>query len=259
MYWKLSSKLQFEEVMSLKGDVYRQLEGRTTQRVVLSGAAYFLKCHLGVGWKEVFKNLLQLKLPVCGAKNEWQALERLAQLNIAVPDVVGYAEKGFNPARKHSFVLTKELTNFQSLEDHCKTWQQSPPHFTYKQDLLKKIALITRKMHISGINHRDLYICHFVLADPLNTLYLIDLHRAQIRKKTPLRWVIKDLAALYFSSKDIGLTTRDELRFIKAYQQKSWRDLQAHEQQFWQKVKQRGDRMYQKHGKSKNVTQNHSF
>jgi heptose I phosphotransferase len=48
-------------------------------------------------------------------------------------------------------------------------------------------------------------------------LVLIDLHRAQVRVATPLRWRDKDLAALYFSALDIGLTRRDKLRFLSHY------------------------------------------
>jgi heptose I phosphotransferase len=47
-------------------------------------------------------------------------------------------------------------------------------------------------------------------------LSLIDLHRAQVRD-TPRRWRDKDLAALYFSVLDIGLTRHDLLRFLAAY------------------------------------------
>jgi heptose I phosphotransferase len=78
-------------------------------------------------------------------------------------------------------------------------------------------------MHQGGVNHRDFYLCHFLLhLDPPPTpehfrLSLIDLHRAQLRARTPRRWRDKDLAALYFSVLDIGLTKRDLLRFLAAY------------------------------------------
>jgi heptose I phosphotransferase len=61
--------------------------------------------------------------------------------------------------------------------------------------------------------------------DPDNlTFYLIDLHRAQIREKTPDRWRLKDLSGLYFSAMDCGLTQRDIFRFIKAYSNLPLRD-----------------------------------
>ena len=79
------------------------------------------------------------------------------------------------------------------------------------------------KMHRAGVNHRDCYICHFLLHTdkPIQAnnfkLSVIDLHRAQTRSATPKRWRDKDLAALYFSALDIGLTQRDKLRFLKSY------------------------------------------
>ena len=81
-------------------------------------------------------------------------------------------------------------------------------------------------MHANGINHRDFYICHFLLdvsADVYRQspqalrLSLIDLHRVQLRKRTPSRWVVKDIGGLYFSSMRIGLTRRDLYRFMKVY------------------------------------------
>jgi heptose I phosphotransferase len=78
-------------------------------------------------------------------------------------------------------------------------------------------------MHEGGVNHRDFYICHFLLhLEPSPTatdfkLSLIDLHRAQVRPKTPRRWRDKDLSALYFSALGIGMTQRDFLRFLRVY------------------------------------------
>ena len=86
-------------------------------------------------------------------------------------------------------------------------------------------------MHEGGVNHRDFYICHFLLhLDPAPTtdafrLSLIDLHRAQLRAKTPRRWRDKDLAALYFSALGIGLTQRDFMRFLCVYFDRTLRDI----------------------------------
>ena len=44
------------------------------------GSHYFAKIHHGVGWREILKNLLHLKLPVLGAENEWRALNLLPRL-----------------------------------------------------------------------------------------------------------------------------------------------------------------------------------
>ena len=81
---------------------------------------------------------------------------------------------------------------------------------------------MVREMHKLGINHRDCYICHFLLQLPFDNLTnfklsVIDLHRAQIRDAVPLRWRNKDLVALYYSCLNIGLKDRDYLRFLKIY------------------------------------------
>ena len=248
-------KSLFNQIMNLSGDVYRELENRRTQRILLNGKSYFLKQHFGVGWKEIFKNLLQLRLPVVSAKNEWQALQRLEQLNIPAAKIVGYGYRGWNPATRQSFILTRELPPHHSLEDLCRDWNITPPAFGLKQNLLKEVARIARVLHENGINHRDFYICHFLLAEKsLHTthrplLYVMDLHRAQLRKKVPERWVIKDLAGLYFSSKDIGLTKRDLLRFMKEYRNDSLDLILTKESAFWERVKKRGDKLYQRNNK----------
>jgi heptose I phosphotransferase len=242
----------FATLMRTQGQVYRELENRRTQRIEIDGRGYFLKQHYGVGWKEIFKNLLQLRLPVTSAKNEWRALQHLPKINIATMQVAGYGSRGINPASKQSFLLTEELTDVISLEDICKKWCSEPPTFSLKLALIKEVARISRVLHGNGINHRDFYICHFLttsaqLATKSPNLILIDLHRAQMRKHTPTRWVIKDLAGLYFSSKDSGLTKRDLLRFISEYRQCPWPETLTNEWTFWDKVKQRGDRTYRQH------------
>lgn len=247
---------QFDQLMNLQGQCFRAQEGRATQRIVLNNEAYFIKQHTGVGFKEIIKNLLQGRLPVISAKNEWQALLKLEKLNIAAPKVLAYGERGCNPAKKESFVLMQALEQTISLETLTANWRSQPPTYVFKMRLIKKVAEIARQLHQHGINHRDLYICHLLLdseqakntSDINLKIFLLDLHRAQIRKRTPMRWLIKDLAALYFSSKNIGLTQRDLLRFIRVYTQQSLATTLTKEHIFWQKVKNRGDKLYRAHG-----------
>jgi heptose I phosphotransferase len=210
----------FIAVEQLHGDVLRALEGRRTLRIEIANHGYFAKIHRGIGWREIFKNLLSLRLPVTGARNEWQALQRLHEHHIDTMRAVAYGERGCNPARRHSFLITEELAPTISLEDFCREWKSNPPAPALKWRLIRRVAEMTGAMHRAGINHRDLYICHFLLHLPAGDnprLSLIDLHRAQIRDQTPHRWRDKDLAALLFSTHDIGLTPRDHLRFLRAY------------------------------------------
>lgn len=243
---KLSAPSHFAYFMQLKGEIFRDQPGRRTQRVQIGSNTYFIKQHFGVGWLEIFKNLFQLKWPILGAKNEWLAIQRLQGLKIAVPKVLAYGLEGKNPARQQSFLLMEELKGYISLEDFCRDWNKTKPAFALKKALLLKVAHIARTLHENGINHRDFYICHFLM-DAKQDLTLIDLHRAGITHKLVARWRIKDLAGLYFSSKDIGLTSRDLLRFLKAYRQSRLRDVILNEAPFWQRVKERGDKLYDAH------------
>jgi heptose I phosphotransferase len=243
----------FEAARAQAGVVYRDKEGRRTLRCEIAGQSYFLKLHQGVGWKEVFKNLLQGRLPVLGASNEYDAIRALEKLNIDTLSVAGYGKRGINPAKQLSFLITDELAQIESLEDFCNTWPQQPPAFVLKRKLIERVADIARRMHAAGINHRDFYLCHFLLdvSAPVSAgniatqrLHLMDLHRAQIRAQVPRRWLIKDLGGLYFSALDIGLSKRDIFRFVRAYSQGSLRAALTKDLRFWRDVGQRAQQIY---------------
>lgn len=225
----------FAAVEELKGQVYRELEARRTLRTEVEGRGYFVKIHRGIGWGEILKNLVTAKLPVLGAGQEWQALERLHQVGVPTMTAVAYGERGANPADQHSFIVTEELAPTVSLEDFSIDWIKQPPEPALKRALIAEVARMTGTMHRAGVNHRDCYICHFLLHTdrPIRPgelkLSVIDLHRAQTRSKITQRWRNKDLAALYFSALDIGLTRRDKLRFLKGYFQQPLRQILAEE------------------------------
>ena len=67
----------FDAFLALEGEIFRQVGERKTLRFVAGNRGYFIKIHAGVGWREIFKNLFQGRLPVLGAKNEVRAIERL--------------------------------------------------------------------------------------------------------------------------------------------------------------------------------------
>ena len=262
--WK--NKDPFIEAEKLQGEVFRELEARRTLRFSLLGKSYFIKIHRGVGWFEIIENLIRLRLPVLGAANEYLAIKKLEQLNIDTMKIAGYGVKGSNPARQQSFIITEDLINTISLEDYCLPWKQQPPEFQLKLALIKKLAHVSHVLHNNGINHRDYYICHFLMEKSLmdrsfmekslmdisnNALdydnlkiSLIDLHRAQLRQQTPQRWIVKDIASLYFSAMDIGLTRRDFYRFMKLYNKSNLRDCLTKNSDFWQKVERQGQKLW---------------
>ena len=254
----LKGEDSFYQMMNIDGKVYREALGRRTLRFTRGNKDYFLKIHTGVGWGEIFKNLTYLRAPVVGAFNEWHGVHRLKDLEIDTMTVAAYGIRGKNPATKHSFIVTEALPTETNLEDFCRDWKVKPPktlkEVRLKRWILNKVIETARVIHENGANHRDFYLCHFLLdahfqkdqqVSPESKLFLIDLHRIQMRRKTPERWAVKDIAGLYYSSKDIGLSKRDLLRFMTSYSGKSLRELFKGDMSFWRKVEQRGNKLYE--------------
>jgi len=237
----------FEAAFSLQGEEFRRVKSRRTFRIEVDGRGYFVKLHRGVGWREIFKNLFQFKLPVLGADNEFDAVEKLHALNVPTMNCAAFGRRGGNPAQRESFLITEEITGTVSLEDVAK----ERPSSLERIRLGRVLAQEAGAMHRAGVNHRDCYLCHFLvkkteLQSKHPALYIIDLHRAQIRKEVPARYLLKDLGGLYFSALDSGLTKRDVLRFIRNYSMNPL-ELELREKgDFWRAVRRTGEKLYRK-------------
>lgn len=236
----------FQQVMHMRGKVFRDVRGRKTIQVMLGDNSYFIKQHFGVGWAEIFKNLLTLRMPILGAKTEKLAIQKLDEIGIATTPLVAFGEQGSNPAKLQSFLITKDLGDIVSLEDLCADWKTNPPTAQFKRRLIIAVAQLARNLHGHGLNHRDFYMCHLcldgaALKEKQIKLCLIDLHRMLSHKNSAVKDNIKDIAALYFSSMDMGFSARDYLRF-KHYYAKGFMD----EASFWQKVISRAHKLHAK-------------
>lgn len=240
----------FVEIMQLQGQVYRDVAGRRTIQLKLAEDSYFIKQHFGVGWREIVKSFLSLKKPILGAQTEVKAIQKLNEIGIETTPLVGYGIKGINPATQQSFVITQDLGDIISLEDLCADWKSNPPDANFKRRLIIAVADVAAKLHKNGVNHRDFYICHLCLdAQALKQnqikLYLIDLHRMLIHQNISMGDNMKDVAALYFSSMDANLTSRDYLRFKRYYSS----GVSGCTPAFWRQVEHRANKLYAKfHG-----------
>ena len=257
----LGEQNPFEWAQTVEGKLYRHKEGRRTLRFELNSNAYFLKYHHGIGWGEISKNLTSGKAPVLGARLEWEAMHHLQAIGVDTMTPVAFGERGHNPARQQSFVVTEALDHHISLEDFFNPQNPSPCPVALKRALIRKVATIARTVHDHGLNHCDFYICHFMLDehaidqarqqtnpdwDDNIRLHVIDLHRMRKRPRVPTRWLLKDLSALCFSSLDCGLTRRDFLRFIEHYRGKPWRQVIAEESALWRQVVAMAVKLYYK-------------
>jgi len=106
-------------------------------------------------------------------------------------------------------------------------------------------------MHSAGVNHRDCYICHFMLDPELACygniqLHVIDLHRARIRDKVPHRYLVKDLAGILFSSFHIKPTREEWMRFAQIYSKHLPHLSPEVNPSFWNKVTRTAIKLYKK-------------
>lgn len=252
---KWGNRDPFEAAFSLTGETYRDMGDRCTTRFEYDNRAYFVKTHAGVGVGEILKNLLYLRIPVLGAENEYQAIAKLSELGVETMTAVAFGRTGWNPANEKSFLITEALEPTKPLDEYCSPEVLSAMGVSERRALVRRLARISRVLHDGGVNHRDFYLCHFLLDTseqhsdtPVSErpIYLIDLHRMQIRHRTPRRWRHKDLAALYYSAKRAGFNQQDVFCFIQAYKQQSLRKAFDGAQSFWASIVKEADKLHEK-------------
>jgi heptose I phosphotransferase len=265
MILELSDELQnalpegsdpFDWFLNEGGEVHRHVKNRLTYETQLGELHFYVKRHLGCGWKEVFKEWYRLRKPVVSARTEWLGAETLAQAGVRVPKVLGKGERGLYPHAVESFVALEALEDCETLEQFKDGWMaySGPRWVSLKRALLDEVAHMGRVMHRQGINHRDFYLNHFLINRDIILnwqpgeelpLYLIDLHRVQQRPSVPHRWLVKDLGSLIFSALDVGLSSTDCARFLRIYLGPNWKAQVRHFPKLWQQTLKRAIKLYQ--------------
>lgn len=237
------------------GTVHREVKNRLTYEARLGELHFYVKRHLGCGWKEVLKEWYRLRKPVVSARTEWEGAEALAAAGVRVPRVLGKGERGRYPHAVESFVALEALENCETLEHFQPGWMRydGTRWVHLKHALIDEVASAAARMHGKGINHRDFYLNHFLVnRDFIESwqpgiavpLHLIDLHRVQQRTSVPSRWLLKDLAALLFSALNAGLTSTDCARFLRIYLGAGWKNKVRADAAFWKKVIQKAIQLY---------------
>jgi heptose I phosphotransferase len=249
-----------EDFLRIPCDVVRRFKNRSMGRFVRDGRAFYIKAHEPSGWWPIAEDLFHLRAPQVGARPEWRALQAAQERGIAAPRIVAFGEEGHTPASQRSFLITDEIAPTVSLETLALNGGAQAVSPLFKRRLIREVATIARTLHHGGMNHRDFYLCHFLLDGAAGSesvlqnaklpqqpkLYLIDLHRAQIRDRIPRRWVVKDLGELLFSAMDVDLSPRDLALFVRCYSGTSVRAAIHNHRSFWTAVRARAESLYRK-------------
>jgi heptose I phosphotransferase len=221
------------------GETYREAAGRSTVRLVLDDPAtggtraVYLKRYTGVPWRVGLRRTLSLNPAETFARREVGGLVRLADAGIASMRPVAFGGEMRRGGREERSVLvTEEIAGATQADDFCEArygGDPPPDRTAEKRRLIRQMADLARRMHAANLSHRDFYLCH-ILVRPVEggefVLHLIDLQRlTHHRRGIGRRWIVKDLAALLFSSwpgpatgiRSPVFTQTDRLRFARAY------------------------------------------
>ena len=207
------------------------IQERSTVKFVLDEgnrrSTFFLKRYTSHSVQEYLKCLMRFSWPK-SARNEWRAILRFHEIGLPTMVPVAEGEKRNSLGIvTQSFIVTKEIKGAYRFDGYLAKWLRknlSRKEIQEKRDLIEQVALLTRKMHAMGLNHRDYYLCHIFIRTMGGNedfeIFIIDLHRVDIRKRVGRRWIVKDLAALHFSSLALPIHATDRIRFLKLYLQK---------------------------------------
>ena len=105
-------------------------------------------------------------------------------------------------------------------------------------------------MHRAGVVHRDYYLYHLLVDEKqlrrgVVALSLIDLHRAQLRRRIPPRWLVRDLGgAAVLVPRPAGHAPRPV--FVRAYEGRPLRVALKENGGFWSRVQRRAVALYRK-------------
>ncbi|NIA06585.1 MAG: hypothetical protein GWP14_02940 [Actinobacteria bacterium] len=214
----------FQDFMSTdKGEILGQRADRVRMRIKLDSPegkkVFYLKRYDRSGW---IRRLL-MALGVCSrsrGRRELNNIYRLQKAGLATLVAAAAGESGVNEG---SFILVEELSGYQPLHEFLESFLAESDRTEMlrgKRELAKALAKYVRRLHAAGMDHRDLYLCHFFLRpeEPVQSLRLIDLQR--IKRSWGLRQrhgFIKDLAALNYSADHSGISRTDRLRFALEY------------------------------------------
>ncbi|MCX6338375.1 MAG: hypothetical protein NTX71_00455 [Candidatus Aureabacteria bacterium] len=200
------------------GELVRDKGIRTIERVTLGGEhpeRLYLKRHTRGSLREALNELLSGRWPSSAAAHEREAIVKLRAAGVETMTAPAFGERRWFPWRGPSFIVTVEIGG-RRLEDYVRFLCGK---FREKRGIIAALADGVRRMHRAGLNHRDLYLSHVFLQSSGGGFRpaLIDLQRVQQKARGANRWVVKDLAALNYSSPSSAVSRADRMRFLHRY------------------------------------------
>jgi heptose I phosphotransferase len=166
-----------------------------------------------------------LRQTVCSrAAWEYRVSAELARQYVPAVRAIAYAEQRCGAWERRSAVLFEAVAG----DAFDRVWQKLAAaddpltRAPARQDLARRLGRFVSAFHQTGLCHRDLYLCHIFLDIDAHAAHpprftLLDLARTHRPRWRRTRWLIKDLAQLDASARQVGATRADRLRTLRAY------------------------------------------
>jgi len=231
-YQNLLQHIQFDSFESINGDSVKKIEARSVIRFQLTHQnqknAIYLKRHNleFVGFSRLFSRFFP-KWGLSQGRLEFENICDFRNSNLPTVIPVAAGEKFFRFFWAESFLITEDFSPYISLE----TLLEDRPHFytgpegkLKKRILINEIAVLARKMHQNGLNHRDFNATHILLhydnGSDVPKIALFDLQRINRNRFSKFRWKIKSLARLNYTLPDDIFSAEDKLNIFLSYKGK---------------------------------------
>jgi len=169
--WYLSDTALLDRLNSLSRGESRRLY----EVIELGGQRFFVKTFNEKGIGALFRNLFSPR-----AKREFLMARRLLGLSIPVPEPIGYGV-----SLKASFIVERYIDG-QDLKEALRRSQ--------RRQILERLAWLVKKLNDSHTLHRDLHLGNIRVREGIP--YLLDLHKAQVKRWFSRQDVILNVAQL---------------------------------------------------------------
>lgn len=157
--------------------------------------------------------------PITCGMFEVKAAEILNAAGVRTAKIIAYGQRKDFIFENRSFVITEQIPDAESLERKLPDYFDVPAagkKLTARRQFINKLAKFINIFHSTGFRHRDLYLCH-IFCDTKEHFTLIDLARAFQPLLFGQKFLIKDIAQLYYSAPAKTFSRTDRLRFYKSY------------------------------------------
>lgn len=147
---------------------------------------------------------------------EWSRIIQLRAEGLPCPAPVAFGEE-IRRGREVRSALLMTAVPGESIESWMR--RNPVPNRADVAGLLGPTAELIARFHRAGFVHRDLYWSHIFYEGGIarRSFHLIDLSRVLRPKRRKIRWIVKDLASLNFSSPISVIRQTDRIRWVRRY------------------------------------------